>query len=71
MSFILKKNTNFSFGNAGVKDGLDRLGYVATLCTTCTVKGDKTNKDTYVDLHLTKEQLIALKSAVEKALIEY
>jgi hypothetical protein len=71
MSFIIKKNTNFLFGSAGVKDGLDKLGYIATLCTVCTVKGDKEGEDTFVDLHVTRRQLVALKDAIEKALIEY
>lgn len=70
MSFVVK-NKNFLFGKAGANDELNKLGYVATLCTSCTVKGDKTNKDTYVDLHLTREHLVTLKKAVEKALIDY
>ena len=71
MSFIAKKDTNFLFGNAGVKDGLDEQGYIGTLCLSCTVKRDKETKDTCVDLHVTREQLNSLRNAIDCALRNY
>lgn len=68
MSYVVNKNSGLVFGNGGTTENLEQDGYIATLCTSCTKKGNIDGKTFFIDLHMTKDHLIALRQSVQGAI---
>lgn len=73
MSYLVKGNTSFTIGTAGINDELSSRGCIATLCLSCEVvsSGNPTGESTFVDLHLTYQQFEALIMSAKSALVDY
>ena len=72
MSYI-PRATSFVFGTAGINEQLLEKGCVATLCLHCDVAklGQPTGESSFVDLHLTKQQIELLINNAQQALKEF